>query len=82
MPPTVTPSGLVWDLVGLVGGGGPFEIQVTTTVANTAAPFNVYASQASISAAAADHELEVLNNTASVRLQVGRMLMLPLMLKR
>ena len=50
VPPTVTPSGLAWDLVGLVGGGGPFEYQVTTTVANTAAPLNVYASQASISA--------------------------------
>ena len=72
----------MWDLVGLVGGGGPFEIEVTTTVAASATPFNVYESQALISAAAADHELESLNNTSSVRLQVGRILMLPLMLKR
>ena len=46
-----------------MGGGGPFEIEVTTTVAASATLFDVYESQALISAAAADHELEALNNT-------------------
>ena len=82
VPPTVTPAGLVWNVVGLVGGGGTFEIDVTATVANTATPFNLYESQAHIAAGVVDHELEMLNNQASVRLQVGRILMLPLMLKR
>ena len=79
-PSSVTPAGPVWNLPGLDAGSGPFQIEVTLTVADTATPFNLYESQARIGLAA--HELEALNNEARVRLQVGRIILLPLILKR
>jgi len=78
--PVVTPSGLVWNLPGLAADSGPFEIKVAVTVANTATLFNLYESQARIGVAA--HELESLNNLSRLRLQVGRFIMLPMVLKQ
>lgn len=78
--PVLTPSGLVWNLPGLPPNSGPFEIEITNTVANTATLFNLYESQARIGIAA--HELESLNNLSLFKLQVGRFILLPVVLKQ
>ncbi|MCA9973267.1 MAG: PD40 domain-containing protein [Anaerolineales bacterium] len=77
--PPLTTHPLVWDLGALPGHSGPYTLVVSGTVSAAAPLWQTAVTPVAITA---DAELEFLNNVADVQTYFGRLLYLPVVMRR